>query len=107
MEINEFKNKLQGFIDLIEKYTMLLMSDKQVEIKEFQTQLIMGMQDTIPVLIQMCMEEDPTDQYGNVAYWTSQLNKCITCLEGEDAFAIADAFYHEMRPNLVSLVNSI
>lgn len=107
MEISEFKDKTEAFVNIIEKYVISIVSDRQAEIKDLHTELIQGMQDTIPELIKMCIEEDPIDQYGNIAYWSNQLNKCITCLEGDDKFAIIDSFYYEMRPNLITLINSI
>ena len=106
MSIEEFKINANNLIKAIDQYCLYLISDKHKEATEHQTTLISNIENTIPQLIQMCMEEDPEDQYGNVAYWTSQLNKCIVALEKGDAFAIVDAFYYEMKPTLLAVLEA-
>lgn len=106
MSIEEFKINANNLIEAINQYCIYLISDKHAEAASFQATLIGNIENTIPQLITMCMEEDPEDQYGNVAYWTGQLNKCIGALEKGDAFAIVDAFYYEMKPTLLAVLEA-
>lgn len=97
----ELNDKVVRLLDMLEKYSKIIISDNVNEKKMGYQLVLQRLQETVPGIVDTYSRLDPQDTYGNRSYWTNQVRRIVAVMEETDVFAQLDALYFETYKNLL------
>ena len=99
--MKELADKIDQIIVIIDEICRLLILNETQEadllMPEFSTLLM----ETFPVIVESYLRPDFAEVKEDMYYWTSQLERMIQTIRGEDRFLLIDVLHYETRENLL------
>ena len=98
--MDSINSKISELILEIEEICNYIIMEKPVAMAQALPGFSQLLLDVFPTIVESYMRPDMEAVKEDMQYWTAQLERIITAIQGGDAFLILDVLHHETKGNL-------
>lgn len=99
--MKELSTKIDKIIELIDEMCRLIIINETQEANQKMPEFSALLMETFPDIVESYLRPEFADVKEDMHYWTSQLERMIQTIQGEDRFLFIDVLHYETRDNLL------